>query len=246
MNTPRDLLAEARVMLAEAASVAVFSGAGLSAESGIATFRDTETDALWSRYDPMELASKQGFEANPKRVTDWYQWRRGKLSSVQPNAAHFALAAHPTLIHITQNVDDLAERAGAPVENVIHVHGTITRDHCHAGCGYAEDIDLDGPPILRHCPNCSGYMRPSVVWFGEGLPPTAWGRATEVCRRADCLLVIGTSATVYPAAGLIEIVQRNGGRIVVVNTNPSEASEMATIELIGMAGEIIPQLIGAR
>jgi NAD-dependent deacetylase len=239
----RDLLAKACAVIADAKGLAVFSGAGLSAESGIATFRDTETDALWSRFDPMELASAQGFEANPERVADWYQWRRTKLATVQPNPAHFALAASPSLVHITQNVDDLSERAGADPDNVIHVHGTITKDHCHAQCGYEENIDLAEPPALRRCPKCSAFMRPSVVWFGEGMPPEAWSRAAEVSQSADCLLVIGTSATVYPAAGLIEVVNRNGGAIIVINTNSSEASHLATVELIGVAGDIVPRLL---
>lgn len=237
-----DALATARQMLSAARSAAVFSGAGLSAESGIATFRDTETDALWSRFDPMELASPTGFERNPQRVIDWYRWRRTKLADVQPNPAHEALARQTSLVHITQNVDDLSERAGGVVENILHLHGTIRRDHCYAQCGYEEVIDLRDPPTLRRCPECQGYMRPSVVWFGEGLPDDVWNRSVTVCRNIDCLIVIGTSATVYPAAGLIEVVHVNGGAIIVVNTNPSEGSHMATVELIGPAGKIVPEL----
>ena len=237
-------LSDARAILAEAERVAVFSGAGLSAESGIATFRDTETDALWSRFDPMELASVTGFEANPERVVDWYCWRRTRVAKAQPNPAHVALAKQPSLIHITQNVDDLSERAGGNEKNILHVHGTITKDHCHAVCGHQERIDLQNPPAFRRCPNCHSLMRPSVVWFGEGLPADVWSRAVALCQRTDCLIVIGTSATVYPAAGLIEVVQANRGRIIVINTHPSEGSHLATVELIGPAGEIVPQLLG--
>ena len=236
-------LLSAREILAEAKCVAAFSGAGLSAESGIATFRDTETDALWSRFDPTELASVTGFEGNPERVADWYCWRRTKVAKAQPNAAHFALAKQAGLIHITQNVDDLSERAGADEQNILHVHGKITKDHCHAVCGYEESIDLHDPPAFRRCPKCDNVMRPSVVWFGESLPQDVWRRAAAVCRRTDCLIVIGTSATVYPAASLIEIVCANRGRIIVINTNPSEGSHMATVELIGPAGEILPNLL---
>jgi NAD-dependent deacetylase len=247
VNTGAELsraIADARALIAGAGCVVVFSGAGLSAESGIATFRDTETDALWSRFDPMELASPEGFAANPERVAEWYQWRRRKLADAMPNPAHVALAAQPGLIHVTQNVDDLAERAGAREQNMLHVHGTITRDHCHAVCGYEEAIDLRDPPGLRHCPDCGSYLRPSVVWFGEGMPPTVWPEAEAACRRADCLLVIGTSATVYPAAALIDAVHRNRGRIIVVNTNRSDTSRIATVELIGPAGAIVPQIFG--
>jgi NAD-dependent deacetylase len=239
---PDRTIAQARALLSEAGQVTAFSGAGLSAESGIATFRDTETDALWSRFDPMELASPEGFAENPERVIDWYAWRRAKLADVKPNPAHFALASQAELVHITQNVDDLSERAGASEQNLLHLHGTLTKDHCHAVCGYEEAIDLKNPPAFRHCPKCAGLMRPSVVWFGEGLPQAIWMRAVEVCRRADCLIVIGTSATVYPAAALIEAVHQGGGHIIVVNTHPSEASGMATVEVIGPAGEILPRL----
>ena len=236
-------VAEARAILQEVRSVAVFSGAGLSAESGIATFRDTETDALWSRFDPTELASPTGFERNPERVIDWYRWRRTKLAQVQPNPAHLALVQQASLLHITQNVDDLSERAGGSAENILHLHGTIRRDHCHSRCGHEEVIDLNDPPALRRCPQCDSYMRPSVVWFGEGLPEDVWNRSVAVCRRVDCLIVIGTSATVYPAASLIEVVHTNGGAIIVVNTNPSEGSHAATVELIGPAGQIMTELL---
>ena len=240
---PQEFLSDAREWLVTANNVAVFSGAGLSAESGIATFRDTETDALWSRFNPAELASVAGFEAHPERVADWYCWRRTKVAKAQPNAAHRALAIQPGLIHITQNVDDLSERAGASERNILHLHGTITKDHCHATCGYEEAINLNNPPALTRCPECNSLMRPSVVWFGENLPGDVWTRAAELCHRVDCLLVIGTSATVFPAAGLIDIVRRNHGRIIVINTNPTPENHLATIELIAPAGEIVPKLL---
>jgi len=243
MTVTSTSLTEARAILANARSVAAFSGAGLSAESGIATFRDSDTDALWSRFDPMELASRAGFERNPERVSDWYRWRRTKLALVQPNPAHAALAEQSRLVHITQNVDDLSERAGGEEKNILHLHGTIRRDHCLANCGHQEDIDLADPPALRACPVCESYMRPSVVWFGEGLPEDVWSRSVRVCQGADCLIVIGTSATVYPAAGLIEVVHANRGGVIVINTNPSEGSHLATIELLGPAGRIVPKLL---
>ncbi len=236
------MLDDARAAIEQADCVTVFSGAGLSAESGIATFRDTETDALWSRFDPMELASAQGFESNPQHVMDWYQWRRRKLATVAPNPAHFALAAQSDLVHITQNVDDLAERAGANPDNLVHVHGTLTRDHCFALCGYEAEIDLENPPALRNCPACGSYLRPSVVWFGESGKAETWDRAIGQCRQTDCLIVVGTSATVYPAASLIQLVHQQGGSIILVNTNPSEASAIATHELLGPAGELVPKL----
>ena len=140
-----DPLSAARAALAAAHTTAVFSGAGLSAESGIPTFRGKTDDALWSKFDPMELASVDGFDSNPERVIAWYHWRRGKLAHAQPNAAHVALAARPQLVEITQNVDDLLERAGVPASRIHHLHGTIGRDRCHAGCGYEEPVDLAHP-----------------------------------------------------------------------------------------------------
>jgi NAD-dependent deacetylase len=140
------------------------------------------------------------------------------------------------------SLDDLCERAGAAPEQMIHVHGTITADHCFADCGYAEEIDLHDPPGLRHCPQCGDYLRPSVVWFGESGRPEVWQRAIDQCEQSDCLIVIGTSATVYPAAALIDMVHARGGSIVLINTQPSEASGLATFELLGPAGELVPAL----
>ncbi len=233
----------ARTLLQEAPSVTCFSGAGLSAESGIATFRDTETHALWSRFDPMKLASPEGFAEAPATVIDWYNWRRQTLAAARPNAGHQALAQQPQLVQITQNVDDLLERAGCAPQQILHLHGTITRDRCHDGCGYSVAIDLAHPPSLRDCPRCGGSLRPAVVWFGESLPDTAWTAAEALCAATGCLLVIGTSASVYPAAGLIQLARRRGARIILVNTQPSDASHLADVELIGPSGQLLPQLL---
>lgn len=242
-KTTRRLQA-ARDLLAQSRRVAAFSGAGLSAESGLATFRDPDTDALWARYDPLELASLQGFEAHPERVIDWYNWRRGKYARVTPNAAHRALAAQSKLVHITQNVDHLLEQAGAAPERVYHLHGSLLHDRCHnPACDYTETIDPAASPPLRKCPHCRSWMRPAVVWFGENLPPATWQRAERLCRDLDCLLVIGTSATVYPAAGLIDRVRGHGGRIVVVDPNAGAASGAADVYLAGAAAEIVPALL---
>jgi len=239
------LLEEARTLLVAARSVAAFSGAGLSAESGISTFRGQEPDALWSRFDPMQLASIDGFRTDPERVVAWYSWRRAKLAAAAPNAAHAALARHSQLAHVTQNVDDLLERAGVPAERIHHLHGTIGRDHCNARCGYEEAVDLANAPPLRRCPDCLEYLRPAVVWFGERLPQRTWNEADATCRRVDCLLVIGTSGTVYPAAGLVEQARRHGSKIIVINTEPSEVGRDSgfDVELIGSAGTVLPRLL---
>lgn len=236
------MLDDARERLHHASRVVSFSGAGLSAESGISTFRDP--DGTWARHDPMKLASPQGFAEDPDLVIEWYGDRRRRLATVRPNPAHHALADRSDIIHVTQNVDDLLERAGA--EDVIHLHGRIGLDRCHAGCGVVETVDLASPPGRRPCPSCSAPMRPGVVWFGESLPVDAWTRAERACASCDVLLVIGTSAAVYPAAGLIGVASGAGASVIVVNLHPSEASHQADIELIGEAGTIVPQLLAHR
>ena len=233
-----------RELLAASAKVAAFSGAGLSAESGLATFRDPDRDALWSRFDPTELASLQGFEANPQRVIDWYNWRRSKYAAVAPNAAHRALAAQPRLIQITQNVDHLLEQAGVAPERIYRLHGDILFDRCHdRNCDYRERVELDQPRGLRACPRCGAYLRPAVVWFGESLPENTWRAAERLCAGIDCLLVIGTSATVYPAAGLIDIARRRGSRIIVVDPNSGAASDVADVHVAGPAAQLLPALL---
>lgn len=237
-----DSLKCGREILTAATRIVSFSGAGLSAESGVATFRDAKSGGLWTKHDPMRLASPEGFADDPNLVMDWYAARRRSVAEAEPNSAHQTLASQPDMIHITQNVDDLLHRAGVRVEQVIQLHGTIARDHCHARCGFEEAIDLANPPTLRDCPNCGQPLRPGVVWFGESLPPEAWQRAEDACAECDALLVIGTSAEVYPAAGLIGLAKSGGARIIIVNTQPSGASHLADVELIGKAGEIVPVL----
>jgi len=229
----------ARRIIQEAQRVVSFSGAGLSAESGVGTFRDA--GGHWAKHDPTQLASPQGFEQDPELVISWYADRRRQMAQAQPNPAHVALAARPDIVHVTQNVDDLLERAGA--RDVIHLHGTIGIDRCNGSCGYREMIDLAAPPPLRVCPRCGDRLRPDVVWFGEMLPPDAWDAAQRACRESDVLLVIGTSAVVYPAAGLIGLAGSFGSRIIIVNKDPSGASELADVELLGPAGEIVPTLL---
>jgi len=238
-------MAAAQRLVNSATRVVCFSGAGLSAESGVPTFRDAQADggALWAKFDPMMLASPRGFERDPEAVVEWYNWRRRAVADAKPNAAHRALASARSIINVTQNVDDLLERAGAV--DVIHLHGSIAVDHCEHRCGCVEAIDLKNPLPLRPCPNCGprGRMRPGVVWFGESLPDDAWMAAEYACRSSDVLLVVGTSAVVYPAAGLIGLARMSGARIIVINTQSSDASALADVELIGPAGEIMPGLL---
>jgi NAD-dependent deacetylase len=230
----------ARSMLAGPRLV-TFSGAGLSAESGVSTFRDAATDGAWTKHDPMRLASPAGFAEDPDLVLAWYADRRRRIAAAAPNAAHRALAGRPDALHVTQNVDDLLARAGA--RDVVQLHGDISREVCHARCGHEISIDLASPPPRQSCPRCGAPMRPGVVWFGEALPPEAWGRAEKACTSCDALIVIGTSAVVYPAAGLIGLARASGARVIVVNTESSAASDLADVELLGPAGEVVPALL---
>lgn len=243
MTIDSNQLQQARNLLQQCHHSAVFSGAGLSAESGIFTFRDPDPNSLWNRFDPTELASRSGFLDNPQRVIEWYAWRRKNLSTAQPNAGHLCLAQQPALVQITQNVDNLLERAGVSNEQIYHLHGEINRDRCDAECGYSEEIDLSHPPGLRECPACkNSYMRPAVVWFGEALPSQIWQQSEQLCRRVECLIVVGTSAMVYPAAGLISLTQESSGKIIVINKEDSPASDLADFNLRGPSGELLPAL----
>jgi len=228
----------ARALLAGAGRIVTFSGAGLSAESGIATFREVQT-GLWAQYDPTELASPEGFARNPALVIDWYNDRRRKLSSARPNAAHEALARRDDLTHVTQNVDHLLEAAGAA--RVLHLHGRIDSDRCHRSCGFETPVDIAKPPSLRSCPRCGAPMRPSVVWFGETLPSVVWEMAVEAVVAADALLVVGTSGVVFPAAGLIDLAHRSNTSIIVVNAEPIRSP--ANVRLIGSAAELVPMIL---
>jgi NAD-dependent deacetylase len=232
------MLESARAAVQGARQLVTFSGAGLSAESGIATFREAQT-GLWARYDPMTLASPEGFAADPALVVDWYNERRRKAAAAQPNPAHRAMAERTDITHITQNVDDLLERAGAT--EVVHLHGSLGLDKCSGGCGHRESVNMADPPPLRPCPQCGKRMRPDVVWFGEQLPRTAWMRADELATNADVFIVIGTSATVYPAAGLIAAARVSGAAVFVVNIEESGAPG---VQLIGPAGQVVPGLLG--
>lgn len=232
-------------LLRSASAVVCLTGAGVSAESGVPTFRDAQT-GLWARYDPELLASPQGFAADPGLVWRWYMARLAGVEQAAPNAGHLALAEMERRLSgfalITQNVDDLHERAGSV--NVIHLHGNIARFHCHH-CGLdhrvqANERTADQPPF---CAACGGPVRPSVVWFGESLPRRALAAAQDALIDCDLLLVVGTSGLVYPAAQLPSIAKRAGARVIEINPQPGPLSSLADICLRGPSGEILPRLL---
>lgn len=230
----------------------VLTGAGVSKESGVPTFRDA-VDGLWAQYDPSQLATPTAFMNNPKLVWDWYEYRRSMISTARPNLGHRALAdleqRFPHLPLITQNVDDLHEQAGST--NVIHLHGNIAQSKCFFNCqGDPTLIDVstlawdkeNGPPA---CPHCGRWVRPNVVWFGEILPADQLQAATAASRQADMMLVIGTSGLVTPAASLPGAAQSAGAFIIEINPDYSAITRMADIKLDGPSGEVMPRLLAA-
>ncbi len=241
--------------LQTAQNIVVLTGAGVSAESGIPTFRDALT-GFWENYDPASLASEVGFLADPAFVWGWYEWRRKRVLIASPNPAHITLAASekhiPSFTLITQNVDDLHERAGNT--NVIHLHGSLHHPRCFA-CDepYALPTSPQNTPVQNteeripppRCPCCGGLIRPGVVLFGEQLPVAAWQQAELVSRQCDLFLVVGTSGLVWPAANLPYKAIQNNIPVVQINPDITTFNDKATYNLIGKAGEILPKLYAA-
>jgi NAD-dependent deacetylase len=247
--TPEGMQRAARV-LAGAERVVVSSGAGMSKESGIPTFRDA-MEGLWANFDPQSLATEAGFRQDPRRVWSWYAWRRERVGDARPNPGHVALARMealvPELVVVTQNIDGLHTEAGST--DVVELHGNIRRVKCldrgHPYAGplppYAEGQEQDPPP----CPVCGSPLRPDVVWFGEMLPVDAVERAWALAERCEVLLLIGTSGTVWPAAELPLVARRRGALVIEVNPTPSELTHAADVFLAGPAGQVLPQLLDA-
>jgi NAD-dependent deacetylase len=248
----RDAIPEAAVAaLRVARQVVVFTGAGVSAESGIPTFRDALT-GLWERFDAAELASADAFRRDPDLVWGWYEWRRMSAMRAKPNAAHRAIAELaakvPQLTLVTQNVDDLHERAGS--EAAIHLHGSLFAPRCFT-CNRAASLppgipqEPEGGRRLAppRCIQCGGRVRPGVVWFGEALPEAALMRAFEAARTSDVLLSIGTSSVVFPAAQIPIDAHRACATVVQVNPNATELDSIADFDLRGKAAEVLPALM---
>jgi len=231
-----------REWLKDAKRVAALTGAGVSAESGVPTFRGQ--NGLWKQRRPEQLATPEAFARDPKLVWEWYNWRRTVLSEVKPNPGHYALAEleHrvPAFTLITQNVDGLHHLAGS--RNVLQVHGSIWNLRCLSCRTEHIDRRIPLPELPPKC-DCGGMLRPGVVWFGESLPQDIWRQAEQAARSADLFLVIGTSAVVYPAAGLAHIAKSNGARVVEINIEETAISSGIDSFLQGPSGELLPQLI---
>ncbi len=246
---------EARQLLLGATRVAVLTGAGVSEESGVPTFRGA--GGLWRQFRAEELATGEAFVRNPRLVWEWYDWRRQKIAAVEPNAAHRALAELEQRIVapgssqqppgrvssftlITQNVDDLHERAGS--RRILRLHGDIWLLRC-VGCGQQRrDRSVPLQPLPPAC-NCGALMRPGVVWFGELLPADVWTAAAAAAGMAEVLLVVGTSAVVQPAASLPVLALRAGARLIELNPEPTPLTALAHVSLQGKASEVLPRIV---
>ncbi len=236
------MIDQVRGWVRAARRIAVLTGAGMSAESGVPTFRDALT-GLWAQFDPEQLATEKAYRANPSMVWDWYAFRREMIAKVEPNAGHRALAEfaqrHPgRMTVITQNVDGLHQRTGSP--GVLALHGNIAEDKwldAPKACCNADAAAAGSPP---YCDRCGNLLRPDVVWFGEALPLRALGAAQAAARACDLMLVVGTSGVVYPAAGL---AREAAGRVVIVNPHSSDLDDAGDAVLRGTAAQLLPQLL---
>jgi len=249
-------LREARALLSSADTVCVLSGAGVSAESGVPTFRGDQ--GLWKSHSPEELATPHAFRRDSRLVWEWYDWRRGLIRSCRPNPGHEALARFAlgtrTVRIVTQNVDGLHEEAarqaaggGDPSPALpLELHGSIFRVRC-TSCTYRiphrGPITTATPEDLPRCPVCSGLLRPDVVWFGESLDPGVISEAFRVAQKSEVCLVVGTSALVHPAASVPMATHDGGGRIIEVNPTETPLTHLARVSLRGASGEVLPNLL---
>jgi NAD-dependent deacetylase len=248
-----ELIKQAAKKIASANKLVISTGAGVSKESGVPTFRDA-LEGLWAKYDPTELATPQAFQQDPRRVWDWYAYRRDLVGKTRPNPGHYALAELedllPEVILVTQNVDNHHQTAGS--SRIIPLHGNLFAFKCSLNCqGIPTPIDLSqleweskvAPPP---CPYCGdGLTRPDVVWFGETLPAENLAEAFRHAETCDAMLVVGTSGAVYPAAWLPIKAAENYHPVIEVNPNPSELTRMMDVHLAGPSGEVLPKLVTA-
>jgi NAD-dependent deacetylase len=229
--------------LSQAKKIAFFTGAGISAESGIPTFRGK--DGIWNKLKPEELANFNKFMRNPQMVWEWYNHRKKIIHDSQPNAGHYAIAEMQNLfdevVVVTQNIDNLHRRAGS--KNIFELHGNIERNYC-VNCHTFYNNELDFSNGVPKC-KCGGLIRPDVVWFGEYLPQDQFGGGENAANWCDIFFVIGTSAIVYPAAGLVHAAKQAGSFIVEVNIGETEISSICDQSFYGEAGKILPEIVEA-
>ncbi|MEV4757104.1 Sir2 family NAD-dependent protein deacetylase [Micromonospora sp. NPDC049559] len=261
----------AAALLRQARRVVVFTGAGISAESGVPTFRDDLT-GLWARFDAEQLATPEAFHADPELVWGWYEWRRARVRRARPNPGHLATAAIERLVPgsvvVTQNVDDLHERAGSTAP--IHLHGSLFAPRCVAEPAHpaafpdaeavSRDVRAAQPAAVAdgdeaadpgeggripppRCGRCGALVRPGVVWFGETLPEAALTAAAEAAAACDVLLIVGTSGVVYPAAEIPRIAARAGATVIQVNPEPTPLDGLCAVNLRGSAARVLPALV---
>jgi NAD-dependent deacetylase len=239
-----DALARATFLLWPAQRVAVLTGAGVSAESGVATFRGPQ--GLWEGHRVEEVATPTGFARDPAMVWRFYNQRRARIRHVQPNPGHRALAlleeywGSDRFTLITQNIDGLHQAAGS--RHVLELHGRLSRVRC-TSCDYCKDRPDDDLPDLPRCPRCDELLRPDVVWFEEMLPQHVWREAREQTEACQCFLVVGTSAVVFPAASLIDTARAAGASVLEFNLEPTAASASADVCLHGPSGQLLPELV---
>ena len=248
-GVPRAAVDRARRLLSEAEHVVVLTGAGVSAESGVPTFRGP--GGLWKEYRAEDLATPDAFARDPRLVWEWYGWRRRVVRQCMPNAAHVALAATASdrdgFRIVTQNVDGLHSAAAAsPEARPLELHGSLFRTRC-TRCGERRDdradVDAGSVETLPRCRACGALARPDVVWFGEALDPDVLGEAVELASNAGVCLVVGTSALVHPAAGLADLTRRAGGDVIEINVADTPLTGSATLALRGPAAAIVPEIL---
>lgn len=238
-----ELVREAALWLSRVTRVVVFTGAGVSAESGLATFRGA--GGLWEGHRVEDVATPEAFARDPLLVWRFYAMRRENAKKAQPNSGHKAIAQleefFPSVVVVTQNVDGLHQRAGS--KRVLELHGSLWRIRCQS-CGrerWDERVPL--PQLPPRCTVCGGWERPAVVWFGEPLPEAVFSEAEEACSHAEAMLVVGTSGVVWPAAGLVEVAAAAGAAIIEVNPEPSALAYLAAVQIPKKAGEALPELL---
>lgn len=234
---------EFRQILQNAEKVVVFTGAGMSAESGIPTFRGE--DGIWKKLRPEELANFNAFMKNPELVFEWYQHRRNIIEKCEPNPGHYAIAEmekhFKKVTIVTQNIDALHHRAGS--KNILELHGNITRNYCLSCNTFYNSNEIKFIERKPICENCGGLVRPDVVWFGEGLPQDIWNEAEQAAKFCDLCIIVGTSGVVYPAAYIPMYAKEANAYVVDINISPSELSSRCDLFLSGKSGEILPLIV---